>query len=117
MIYEVKITTPAKNDLRGIHRYIANEYNNPTAADRRVSLIHSKLKSLDSNPARFALAREDYLASKGVRTLTVKTQIAFYIIDENAKVVHVIRIMHGRRDWMNILKEEIDDLIEDFTTE
>ena len=124
MKYKVQIAKPAEFDIFEIHQYISDEYKNPEAADRRTELIYERMKSLDENPARFALVRDEYLASKGVRLMVVKTQNVFYIIRENPNIVFIIRVLHYRRDCVNILRTQIDSLLKeigdelsDFTTE
>jgi plasmid stabilization system protein ParE len=110
MKYDVRIMTPAKNDLREIRRYIADEFQNPEAANRRAALLYEKMKSLNENPARFSLVRDKFLSKKGIRLMVVKSQNVFYVIREEQNVVSVIRILNERRNWMRILKEEISDI-------
>ncbi|MCL1902964.1 MAG: type II toxin-antitoxin system RelE/ParE family toxin [Oscillospiraceae bacterium] len=111
MNYNIRIMSPAKKDIREIHRYISEEYCNSTAATRRVILIYNKIQSLSQNPARFPLVQDDFLSAKGIRVTSAETQKIFYIIREEIKTVSVIRILHGRRDWLRILKQD-DDYIE-----
>ncbi|MCL1789388.1 MAG: type II toxin-antitoxin system RelE/ParE family toxin [Oscillospiraceae bacterium] len=113
MRYDIRITERAKSDMREIQRFITNEYGNSDAAFRRVSLIQSKIKTLNENPERRPLTRDDYLVSRGIRTLVVKNQIIFYIVKNNIKTVYIIRILHVRRDWLTILKSEVDNLLEE----
>jgi toxin ParE1/3/4 len=106
MKYRVKITDPAETDIRNIYRHIVEEFQNVTAAVRRASLIKKRIKSLNENPARFPLVRDDFLAAKGFRITVVKTQNIFYIIREKEKAVSVMRILNERRDWARTLKSD-----------
>ena len=36
----------------------------------------------------------------------VKNYLMFYLIDRTALTVTIIRTLHGRRDWINILTEQ-----------
>jgi len=65
MTYKIRIMKPAQDEMRETYRYIAEELNNPIAAERRLSLIDGAIQSLKENPGRIALVRDDYLASKG----------------------------------------------------
>jgi plasmid stabilization system protein ParE len=98
----------AKYDMREIHRYISDELQNPIAADSRISLIESKIRTLKKNPTRAPLARDYYLASKSFRVLVVKTQLVLYIVREKTNTVSIMRVLYGRRDWMNLLKADLD---------
>ena len=106
MIYKIRIMKPAQAEMRETYRYIAEELNNPTAAERRLALIDDAIQSLKENPGRIALVRDDYLASKGYRMLVVKNHLVFFIVRENEKAVSVMRVLYGRRDWMRLLKVE-----------
>ena len=109
MMYKVRITTPAQIEIREIYRHIAEELSNPMAAERRIKLIDEAIQSLKKNPARFALVRDDYLASKGYRLIPVKNHLVFYIIRENLRAVSVMRVLYGRRDWKRLLKVETEE--------
>ena len=106
MIYTVRITTPAQNEMRGIYRYIAEDLQTPVAAGRRISLIDEKIQSLKENPNRVPLVRDEYLASRGYRMIAAKNHLVFFIIREQAEAVSVMRVLYGRRDWLRILKKD-----------
>ena len=109
MTYKIRITTPAQNEMRGIYRYIAEELYNPPAAGRLISLIDKRIQSLKENPERFALVADAYLASKGYRKIVVKNHLIFFIIRKKEQKVSVMRVLYGRRDWMNLLRAATDD--------
>ena len=108
MIYQIHIMDTAKTEMREIYRYIAEELNNPTAAARRISQLESAILSLKESPARFPLVRDDYLASKGVRSIVVKNHIVFFIVREKQRSVSIMRVMYARRDWMRLLKADAE---------
>jgi plasmid stabilization system protein ParE len=111
MSYQIRIMDAAKAEMRGIYAYIAEDLNNPIAAERRISLIEEAIHSLKENPTRFPLVRDEYLASKGYRLVVVKNHIVFFIVREQLHAVSVMRVMYGRRDWMRLLR--MDDTEED----
>ena len=104
MKYNVRIMKPAQIDLNEIYIHIAEELKNPEAAVRRVSLIDEKIQSLKNDPFRIPLVRDGYLASKGYRMIIAKNHLVFFIIREEIKMISVMRILYGRRDWMRILQ-------------
>jgi len=112
MIYKIRIMDPAQNEMRETYWYIAEQLNNPIAAERRISLIDEAIRSLKENPGRFPLVRDKYLASKGYRMIVVKNHLVFFIVREEIKTVSVMRVLYGRRDWMHLLRVEAEHLPE-----
>ena len=106
MIYKVRIMDSAKSDMRGIHKYIAEDLKNSVAAERRILLMRDKINSLKENPERFPLVRDEYLASKGYRMIVVKSHLVFFIIREKKQIVSIMRVLYGRRNWVRLLKVE-----------
>jgi len=102
-VYEVSLTEPAENDLRDIYRYIAYQLLSPSTALNMVRTIRQATAGLKTTALSHPLVRDERLASAGYRPLVVKNYIAFYIADPKKKVVNVERILHGRRDWANLL--------------
>jgi toxin ParE1/3/4 len=54
-------------------------------------------------PLRNALVADERLAYKGIRKIMVDNYIVFYIVTEENKTVTIIRMLYGRRGWMNLL--------------
>jgi len=112
-MYKIRIMKPAQIEMREIYRYIADDLHNPIAAARRISLIDDAIQSLRESPARFALVQDDYLASKGYRVIVVKKHLVFFVVREHERVVSVMRVLYGRRDWMRLLKLEAERVTEE----
>ena len=116
--YNVIVTKPAERDIRGIYRYIKNKLQNREAAERRIDLIHEKLKSLEDKPYRYPLVLDEFLASLGLRSVMAENHVLFYVIREKSETVKkstvsVIRVMYGRRDWASILKDDIENIFDE----
>ena len=109
MSYKVRIMKPAQIEMREIYQYIAEELQNPVAAQRRIALIDKAIQSLKESPASRALVRDAYLASKGYRMVVVKNHLVFYIVREEERAVSVMRVLYGRRDWMRLLRADEDE--------
>ena len=54
-------------------------------------------------PFRYAVVNEEPYRSMGVRRIPVENYTVFYIVDENAKTVHIFRILYNRREWQYLL--------------
>ena len=101
--YKIEITYPAENDLREIGNYIAHDLLEPEIAKKVGNKIGSAIFSLEELPQRNSLVSDERLALQGIRKIVVDNLIVFYIIGEENKVVTVVRILYGKRDWMNLL--------------
>ena len=102
--HRVIIASSAKQDIRGIYRYISTELGAPATAMNMVDDIEKAIDGLSFMPKSHPRVHDDFYASMGYRMLSVKKYIVFYSIDENEKIVNVERILHARRDWEQILK-------------
>lgn len=99
--YNIFITEPAQNDLYKIGMYILKELLDPETAKRTVSKIADSIK--EKVPNRNTLVKDERLANKGIRKTIMNNYIIFYIVDDNSKIVTIIRILYARRDWINLL--------------
>ena len=101
--YRVAIESTAKSDLRGILRYITEILKEPMVARRLYFLIKEKVMNLDKMPQRHPLVRDETLAARGLHWMPAENYSVFYVIDEENRKVNILRILHGRRDWQNLL--------------
>lgn len=101
--YNVDVSEPAERDVLDIARYISAELTAPEAALETVEALFGGMQSLNENPQRQGLVRDERLAAKGYRALPVKNYLIFYIVSEQAQMVDIIRILYNRRDWVNLL--------------
>ena len=114
MNYRVRIVKPARTDMREIHRYIAMDLQNPVAAIKRIDLIDTNIQSLKTMPTRFPLVQDAYLASKGYRMIVCESHLVFFIIEETTKKVFVMRIIYARRDWVRMLRVDVEKPVDEF---
>lgn len=101
--YNIQITEPAEKDLYEIGTYISKELLEPETAKKVVSKIAKGISILEDMPLRNALVADDRLAYIGIRKIMVDNYIIFYVVTEESKTVTIIRILYGRRDWINLL--------------
>lgn len=101
--YRVDISEPAENDICNIIRYISAQFMAPATAVKMLDDIEEALGGLAEMPQKCSPVTDEKLASMGYRKLLIKNYIAFFMIDEKAKVVDIERILYARRDWLSIL--------------
>lgn len=101
--FNIEITEPAEKDLFEIGRYISRELLEPEISQKVVSKIAEGIISLEDLPLRNGLVGDERLAYKGIRRLMIDSHIIFYFVNDDSKIVTIIRILYARRDWINIL--------------
>ena len=98
MIYTVQISARAESDLREIYEYIAYELLSPPTAAKQLQRLEEDILSLDQMPNRYPSYLEEPWHSRGLRVMSVDSYLVFYIPDDAAHIVTVIRVMYGGRD-------------------
>lgn len=101
--YHVYITSAAHRDLAEIVQYIAEELAEPIAAAKQVDRLENAIASLAVMPPRVSPVADERLAAMGVRKLLVDNYLVFRVVSECAAVVTVLRILHARRNWTDLL--------------
>ena len=101
--YNVIIEVPAVSDIDGIFDYIANTLKEPGVAEHICDSIEAAIFSLRKLPMRHGIIGEEPFASKEIRKMPAKNYIVFYAVDKVLNEVHILRVMHSRRDWRNLI--------------
>ena len=103
MNYEIEISDIAGEDLDSIIEYLIYKLKAPNAAEDFLVLLEQKIESLRTAPKAFKVIEDEALSLDQIRIMQVKNYLVFFVIDEKNKTVSIIRVLYGRRDWMNIL--------------
>lgn len=101
--YAIRFTQPASDDLYEIARYISDELREPKTARALVQRIQKEVYELAELPMRYAVVMDERLAAQGIRKMLVESYLVFYKVTEENGLVTVLRILHGRRDWLKLL--------------
>ncbi|MDD6615749.1 MAG: type II toxin-antitoxin system RelE/ParE family toxin [Lachnospiraceae bacterium] len=102
----VSYSGEALDDLRDIYTYIANELLVPETAAAQVGRIRKKIRSLDFMPARYALVEWEPWHSMGMHQLPVDNFIVYYLVDDVAGIVTVVRVFYGGCDIEEIINSK-----------
>lgn len=103
----VEITAAAQNDFENIYLYISETLCNKQAALRLMNLIDKSIRGLAEMPEGHPLVKDEYLRNKGIRFVSVKNYIIFYTVDESMCKIYVVRILYGKRNWADVLQEDL----------
>jgi toxin ParE1/3/4 len=106
-MFELTFSERINNDIVSSINYIKNELKAPMAAQKHVEELKNKYIKLRENPFVRPLVQNKYLASKGIRIIMVKKYMLVYKINEENNTVFLYRFIYSRRDWINIIINEI----------
>ena len=98
--YQVVLTHKAKIDLKNIYKYISENLKEKNTADNLMNLIEEKILILEDIPEGFAIIEYYKKKKYEYRRLLVKNYIVIYRIDKKNKIVYVVKIIHGRRNYL-----------------
>ena len=110
-MYRLKFSKLYDSDVDSTYNYIKNEKESPMAAKNLINELIVKLGKIKENPRIRPLVQDEYLASFGYRSISVKNHLIFYIIGNDNKHIKVIRFLYKKRNWMNILKETTEEIM------
>lgn len=100
--YKVKFSDDSKSELRDIHAYIsARSY--ASVATKVVKDIVAATKILSFSP-HFAKVDDPKFAKMGYRKRHSGSYTIYFRIDETEKLVTIVTVMHGSRNWQEHLK-------------
>ena len=105
MTFDVCVSGQAKQDMGDIYDYIADDLQNPFAAEGVLSKLEKAILSLDEMPERYRAYEKEPWQSRGLRVRPVGRYIVYYIPDTKSHIVTVVRVLYGGRDTDEQLRE------------
>ena len=100
-----QLTTKAEADLDGIVSYIAVQLENPQAATGFLNKLQDAIHEACSFPESGSPVVNEFLPYKDIRKKLVGNYIMYYFPDMNTKTIYVLRVVYGRRNLDEILRE------------
>jgi plasmid stabilization system protein ParE len=99
--FRVIFTEDADADLENIVVYLSRFSTG--AARKYYEEIRQKANSLAELPERCPFVSDDELRAQGFRWLFVHNYTIFYTVDNDARRVHIRRLMYAGRDYTALL--------------
>lgn len=103
--FQYRLSWKAEADLDDIVSYIAVELSNPQAASDFVDRLQSAIDEARSFPESGSPVNNEYLSNTEVRKKLVGNYIMYYIPTREEKMIYVIRIVYGKRNMDEILRQ------------
>lgn len=90
MKYKVEISSQAEVDLRSIYEHVVFVLPAGEKAERLLDLLERRIRSLGSE--HFEKEEGEPWKSRGLRKMQAADFIVYYVVNEQAKTVTVIRV-------------------------
>lgn len=100
-----QLTQKADADLDDIVGYIAVELANPTAASDFMDKLQGAIEEAGFFPESGSLAINEFAPNTEVRKKLVGNYIMYYLQDSDEKMIFILRIVYGRRNMGEILRQ------------
>ena len=104
--FRVEYSPEALDDLRAIYSYITFHLKERETAVRQTGRIRREIRALSDTPERYAPVDWEPWASMGMRKLSVDNYVVYYLVEQEKRLVSVVRIFYGGRDTENIVNAE-----------
>lgn len=101
--YNLYFTQKASEDLEQIYSYISKKLFVTKVADNLLEKIENSIMGLKDFPYSCSLLSDKTLKDKGYRKLVIGNYIVFYLVNESAKQVIIMRIIYGAQSYQNFL--------------
>jgi len=117
MIYSKEFSKAAIKDIRRTNLYLKDTLKNRNASSRLITSTEAKVNELIIFPFQHPIVQDPVLKLYKIRYAQIKNYLIFYTVDENSKIVYIVRFLYARSDWNNILKKSIqyDEYLSEIT--
>ena len=105
MSFPIKFTDTAKEDLRSIISYIADQSKEKSVAIAFANELREKINVLKDFPEIGSIADDRVMKSFGYRYLVHRDYLIFYRYEPKEKTSYILAIFNGRRDYARILRK------------
>lgn len=103
--YQYRMTQKAEADLDEIISYIALELSNPQAASDFVENLQKAIDEARSFPESGARVNNELLFTMEIRKKMIGNYIMYYLPLSAEKLIYIVRIIYGKRNMDEILRQ------------
>ena len=101
----VELTATAKEDLRNIAYYIAEQSQDKEIAIQFIKQLQEKCKILEDFPESGAIPKDRVMISAGYRFLVHKDYLIFYNYEKDKIKAYILAVFNAKRDYMRVMKK------------
>ena len=107
MSFQVKFTDTAKEDLRSIATYIADQSKDKTIAINFVNELKEKVKILENFPEIGAIPDDRIMKNSDYRFLVYKNYLIFYQYIPKDETSYILAFFNAKRDYSRVMRKFI----------
>ena len=107
MSFKVKFTDTAKEDLRNIAVYIAEQTKDKKTAINFVNELREKTKILETFPKSGAVPDDRVMKNSDYRFLVHKDYLIFYHYVPQDTTSYVLAVFNAKRDYSRVMRKFI----------
>ena len=107
MSFKVKFTDTAKEDLRSIATYIAEQAKDKNIAISFVNELRERTKILEEFPESGAIPDDRIMKNSDYRFLVHKEYLIFYHYISKNNTSYILSIFNAKRDYSRVMRKFI----------
>lgn len=107
MSFKIRVTDTAKEDLRNIATYIAEQAKDKKVAVDFVNELKEKTKILEIFPESGAIPDDRIMKNSDYRFLVHKEYLIFYCFVANDRTSYILSIFNAKRDYSRVMRRFI----------
>lgn len=101
--YSIQFSKEARNDLIEIYSYIKNELKEPNIANKLLNKIKKEIYKLENYSKIYSVIDDNYLRRQDIRKIKISNYLVFYCINDENKIISILRVLYARRNWLKLL--------------
>jgi len=103
-MYKLEFLPIAKNDIDDIIYYISNNLKNVTASRKLRDLFMDSIDKISKFPYGCPIYQQVKFLKNEYRSFKVKNFLVFYTINEQDKLITIVRVLYRKMDVSKILE-------------
>ena len=107
MSFQVQFTDTAKEDLRSIATYIAEQAKDRMIAIKFIKELKEKTAILEAFPESGAIPDDRIMKNSGYRFLVHKDYLIFYYYMPKESTSYILAIFNAKRDYSRVMRRFI----------
>ena len=107
MNFKIKFTDTAKEDLRNIATYIADQAKDKNIAINFVNELREKTKILETFPESGAIPDDRIMKNSDYRFLVHKEHLIFYNYIPKDNTSYILAVFNAKRDYSRVMRKFI----------
>ena len=107
MSFKIKFTDTAKDDLRNIATYIAEQAKDKKIAINFVNELREKTKILETFPESGAIPDDRIMKNFDYRFLVHKEYLIFYHYIPKDNTSYILAVFNAKRDYSRVMRKFI----------